>query len=98
MKTESALLRFEHDIYSIEADICKDICKYAEQASDEDELLREHCMDCPIGRLEGKMTDKEYLEDLKEELLKVVKEAASGNTDFLKVLPETARVLKELIS
>ena len=26
------------------------------------------------------MTDKEYLEDLKEELLKVVKEAASGNT------------------
>ena len=46
----------------------------------------------------GKMTDKEYLEDLKEELLKVVKEAASGNTDFLKVLPEAARVLKELIS
>ena len=51
IKMESALQKLEDEVESVKVDICKDICKWPEQADNEDELLTEHCEDCPLGRL-----------------------------------------------
>ena len=47
----AALQRLEDEVKSVKIEICKDICKWPEQADNEDELLTEHCEDCPLGRL-----------------------------------------------
>lgn len=50
-RMEAALQRLEDEVESVKIEICKDICKWSERIEDYDELLTEHCEDCPLGRL-----------------------------------------------
>ena len=51
IKMEAALQKLEDEVESVKIDICKDICKWPDRVSDVEELMIQHCENCPLGRL-----------------------------------------------